>query len=194
MLKQVLWHNSLLGHCKVVLIHPVLLNLLKSEHNMGSTTINIVTMGLVEKAKACAAAWRKATTRDSKWWRETREGTGSRAGRTSILSSTNATSGRQKVLKEPSPGPKLEQFSWGLEGRGSPFSPRTQTPLPWALPLSSVLRPCTVSSSDPTLLHPTPSTQLTWLNFSAPPFAQHLVQSVLIYLLSRQHQNKLIII
>lgn len=88
MLKQVLWHNSLLGHCKVVLIHPVLLNLLKSEHNMGSTTINIVTMGLVEKEKACAAAWRKATTRDSKWWRETQEGTGSRAGRTSILSST----------------------------------------------------------------------------------------------------------
>lgn len=68
-----------------------------------------------------------------------------------------ATSGGKKVPKKPSTGPKLEQFSQGLEGEGSPFSPLTQTPLPWALPVSSSPQPCATSSSDTALWCLSPS-------------------------------------
>lgn len=75
--------------------------------------------------------------------RVTQKGAGSRAEHPLFH---NATLEGKKILKEHSPGPKLEQFNLGLEGEIL-----TQTPLPWALPVPSVPWPCATARSDPVL-------------------------------------------
>lgn len=111
MLKRVLWQITLLGQYKVILIHPVLPNLQKPKHKCALRPFTQGWWCKWKRRKSVLLHEGKATTRDSKWQRVTREGTGSRAGHTGIRSSTLP--------------PLEEEKSWGSRAQGQSWNSST---------------------------------------------------------------------